>query len=65
MSKGDHKSKCMSMTCGVPQGSILALVQPVYAIIRKNQMDYHSYADETQMYWRGIAIISELRGTEM
>ncbi len=33
MSIGEHKSKWTSMTCGVPQGSILAplLFSPVYA----------------------------------
>ncbi len=43
------------MTCGVPQGSILATARvslymlPLSQIMRKNQIAYHSYAD-TQIY---------------
>ncbi len=56
MSTGDHKSQWTSMTSGVPQGSILApllfslYMLPLSQIMRNNQISYHSYADDTQIY---------------
>ncbi len=48
VSIGEHKSKWTSMTCGVPQGGLYML--PLSQIMRKNQIAYHSYADDTQIY---------------
>ncbi len=56
VSIGEHKSKWTSMTCRVPHGSILAqllsslYMLPLSQIMRKNQIAYHSYADDTQIH---------------
>ncbi len=58
---GEHKSKWTSITCGVPQGSIIApyiIIAPIISlymlplsqIMIKHQIAYHSYADDTQIY---------------
>ncbi len=44
------------MTCGVPQGSIPApllfslYMLPLSQIMRNNQIAFHSYVDDTQIY---------------
>jgi len=44
------------MTCGVLQGSILVpllfnvYIIPMSQIMRRNQIAYHSYADNTHLY---------------
>ncbi len=56
VSIGEHKSQWTSMTWGVPQGSILApllfslYMLPLSQIMRKNQLTYYSYTDDTQIY---------------
>jgi len=56
VSIGDHKSEWTPMTCGDPQGSILApllfnvSMLPMSQMMRKNRISYHSYADNTQIY---------------
>ncbi len=55
LSIGEYKSQWTSLTCGFPQGSILApllfslYLLPQSQINEKKLIAYHSYADDTQI----------------
>ena len=56
MSIGNYASERTSLTCGVPQGSILGpllfniYMLPLAKIMEKNNISYRRYSDDTQIY---------------
>ena len=55
---GSFTSEKRTVSCGVPQGSPLSPVlfniylRPLFEIISSQKLLYHSYADDTQLYFR-------------
>lgn len=56
MTIGSYESVRVALTCGVPQGSVLGPILfslymlPLGQILQNFNVDYHSYADDTQIY---------------
>ena len=56
MAVGSAAAADSILTCGIPQGSALGLTlycmytQPIGYIVARHSMQYHCYADHTQIY---------------
>ena len=52
---GGIQSELKQLTCGVPQGSVLCLIEfclymlPLGTILKYNKVQHHIYADDTQI----------------
>ena len=63
------KSKVKELRYGVPQGSVLGLILyllyklPIRDIIRRHGLNYHLYADDTQLYLSFKSIPAEQAGS--
>ncbi len=57
MKIGEFSSSSVSITCGVPQGSILGPILfslyllPLRFIFESHKVSYHIYVDDTQVYF--------------
>ena len=56
-------SKTQKLKCGVPQGSVLGsrmyamYAHPISNVVNKDDVSYHNYADDTQLYLACVFII--------